>query len=295
MVKTTLKITKPDGFNFRRTVLSHGWYDLKPFELDKENWILTRVFELEEATPITAEICETENEIEVTIYENVSQSNAARIIRETRHILRLDDDFADFYAIVQGEEQLAWVAESGAGRLLRSPTVWEDLIKSICTTNCSWALTRKMVENLVDRLGDPTSDGTRKTFPAPEKMAAEGVEFYRNEIRAGYRSEYFAELANRVASGDIDVESWVTSDLSTAELKKQIKHVKGVGDYAAENLLKLLGRYDGLALDSWLRMSFAKTHYNGESCSDKIIYAHYERFGEWRGLAIWCDMTKNWL
>ena len=31
-------------------------------------------------------------------------------------------------------------------------------------------------------------------------------------------------------------------------MKKEIKKIKGVGDYAAENLLKLLGRYDGLAL-----------------------------------------------
>ncbi len=295
MVKTTLKISQPAGFNFRRTVLSHGWYDLKPFELDKENWILTRVFELAAAAPVTAEIRETENELEVNLNENVSQSDADQIIRQIRHILRLDDDFASFYSLVRGEENLAWIAESGAGRLLRSPTVWEDLVKSICTTNCSWALTRKMVENLVERLGAPASDGERKTFPSPEKMAAQPVEFYRDEIRAGYRSAYFAELAGRVASGELDVESWATGELTTPELKKQMKRVKGVGDYAAENLLKLLGRYDGLALDSWLRMRFAQTHNRSESCSDKIIHAHYERFGEWRGLAIWCDMTKNWL
>ena len=295
MVKTTLKIAKPAGFNFRRTVLSHGWYDLKPFELDKENWILTRVFEFAEDAPVAAEICETENELKIILNENVSQSNADQLIRQIRHILRLDDDFTGFYALVRNEETLAWIEESGADRLLRSPTVWEDLVKSICTTNCSWALTRKMVENLVERLGTPTGDGERKTFPAPEKMASRGVEFYRDEIRAGYRSAYFAELAERVAAGELDVESWATNELSTTELKKQMKRVKGVGDYAAENLLKLLGRYDGLALDSWLRMRFAQTHNKSESCSDKIIHAHYERFGEWRGLAIWCDMTKNWL
>ena len=296
MVKTTLKINKPLGFNFRRTVLSHGWYDLKPFELDKENWVLTGVFELAEAAaPVTAAICETDGGLEVNLAENISQRDAEQIIRQIRHILRLDEDFSSFYAVVRDKENLAWIAESGAGRLLRSPTVWEDLVKSICTTNCSWALTRKMVENLVERLGTPTADGARQTFPAPAAMAAQGVEFYRDQIRAGYRSAYFAELAERVASGELNVESWASSELTTTELKKQIKRVKGVGDYAAENLLKLLGRYDGLALDSWLRMRFAQTHNNGEACSDKVIKAHYENFGEWRGLTIWCDMTKNWL
>jgi hypothetical protein len=42
-------------------------------------------------------------------------------------------------------------------------------------------------------------------------------------------------------------------------------------------------------------MRFAKIHNGGESCADKQIYAHYERFGSWQGLALWCDMTRDWL
>jgi 3-methyladenine DNA glycosylase/8-oxoguanine DNA glycosylase len=82
--------------------------------------------------------------------------------------------------------------------------------------------------------------------------------------------------------------------LPTDELKKEMKKVKGVGDYAAENLLKLLGRYDGLALDSWLRSQFYKIHNNEKVCSDHKIERHYERFGSWRGLVMWCDMTERW-
>jgi 3-methyladenine DNA glycosylase/8-oxoguanine DNA glycosylase len=151
-----------------------------------------------------------------------------------------------------------------------------------------------MVVNLVEKLGDETEVG-RKSFPTPAKFAEMPVEFYRDEIRAGYRSPYFPELANNIVSGALDVEGWLTeSDLPTKDLKKQIKMVKGCGDYAAENLLKLLGRYDGLALDSYLRMRFAQVHNNKESVPDKQIYEHYEKFGEWQGLALWLDMTKEW-
>lgn len=295
MVKTTLKIAQPASFNFKRTVLSHGWYDLKPFELDKENWILTRVFEQVGAPPVSAKIAVVNNAIEIIVDAPINRLNAAKITREAKHLLRLDDDLTQFYKLTENEKQLAWIAESGAGRLLRSPTVWEDLVKSICTTNCSWALTRKMVEKLVEKLGEPTVDPARKSFPSAQKMAAQSVEFYQNEIRAGYRSAYFADLARQVAENEINVESWANSELSTVELKKQIKQVKGVGDYAAENLLKLIGRYDGLALDSWLRMRFAETYNNGEKCPDSTIYAHYEKYQDWRGLIIWCEMTKNWL
>lgn len=42
-------------------------------------------------------------------------------------------------------------------------------------------------------------------------MAAKGADFYRDVVRAGYRSEYFAELAESVASGKVDPESWFRS------------------------------------------------------------------------------------
>ena len=150
-----------------------------------------------------------------------------------------------------------------------------------------------MVANLVEKLGEPASGGMH-AFPTPQAMAGVTAEFYRAEIRAGYRSPYFAELAAAVVSGQVDPESWLTSGLSTPDLKKEMKKVKGVGDYAAENLLKLVGRYDGLALDSWLRAQFYKRHNSEKKCPDKKIERHYNKFGPWRGLAIWCDMTESW-
>ena len=126
-------------------------------------------------------------------------------------------------------------------------------------------------------------------------MAAMPLSFYRDEVRAGYRAAYLKELAERVASGKLDVEGWLKSDLPTAELKREMKNVKGVGDYAAENLLKLVGRYDVLALDSWVRAKFARTHHNGRVAADAKIARYYSRFNSWRGLALWCDMTRDWL
>src|SRR4029077_16196189 len=135
----------------------------------------------------------------------------------------------------------------------------------------------------------------RRAFPSAEVMASQNEEFYRTEVRAGYRSAYLLESAMRVASGELEVDQWLHSSLPTAELRKEIKRVKGVGDYAAENLLKLIGRYDGLALDSWLRAKFADAHNKGRKATDKKIERHYARFKEWRGLAMWCDMTRDWI
>jgi N-glycosylase/DNA lyase len=151
-----------------------------------------------------------------------------------------------------------------------------------------------MVTELVNNLGREGRDG-RRAFPTPEAMAARPVEFYRDVVRAGYRAEYLKELAERVASGSLDVEAWLRSELPTIELKKEMKRVKGVGDYAAENLLKLVGRYDVLALDSWVRAKFARTHNNGRTIADAKIARYYSQFNTWRGLALWCDVTRDWL
>ena len=286
-------IQVPEHFSFRATVYSHGWCELPPFELDEENWTLNYVFHDQAGKrAVPAVIREADGGLSIDLAN--SKIAIAQICRAARHLLRLDDDLGGFYDAVHGHAGLEWVAEKRAGRLLRSATVWEDLVKTICTTNCSWGLTKNMVGNLVEKLGRPAGKG-KNAFPTADAMAGVSEGFYREEIRAGYRSPYFLELAEAVASGALDPEAWLHSDLPTAELKKEMKNVKGVGDYAAENLLKLVGRYDGLALDSWLRSQFYKKHNSAKVCHDKKIERHYKKFGPWRGLVIWCDMTEKWI
>lgn len=287
-----IHIPRPKNFSFAHTVNGHGWSGLLPFEYDEAAVKLNYVFRgAHSRKPVSMSIGEDGKMLKIEILSK----NARRddVFRNVRHILRLDDDLDDFYSTVDNHEPLAWVRQVNAGRLMRSDSVFEDLVKTMCTTNCSWGLTKNMTTNLVEKLGEPASDG-KLAFPTAEALAGVTEEFFRKEIRAGYRSSYFVELAEAIAGGQIDPEAWLVSDLPTAELKKEIKKVKGIGDYAAENLLKLLGRYDGLALDSWLRAGFYRKHNREKVCADKKIEKHYRKFGKWRGLAIWCDMTKEW-
>ena len=289
-----ITISTPSNFNFRRTVMSHGWYALPPFEFDEEKWTLARVIDLRSAKPVTVTISEAKRGMLVHSSRQVGPRAAEQIVRDVRHMFRLDDDMGLFYEAVSQQPEFTWIATQGAGRLLRSPTVFEDLVKMICTTNCSWALTEKMVNSLVNELGRESNDG-RKSFPGPEVMAQQSEKFYRDKIRSGYRAPYLKELADRVASGELNVETWLHADLPHDQFMKELKCVKGVGNYAAENLLKLLGRYDGLALDSWTRAQFAKLRNQSRKASDKKIARFYSRFNAWRGLALWCDMTRDWL
>lgn len=281
----------PPVFDFENAVCGHGWYDLPPFSFDADGRKLRyTTFSIAEKRAATITIQPSKDRLKVAAPEELRRDVAASTVSR---ILRLDEGLDEFYALAGGDPGLAWAAGRGAGRLLRSATVFEDLIKTICTTNCSWSLTRKMVANLTESLGAECSAGNR-AFPTAEAMAAESPDFYRNEIRAGYRSDYLAEVAEGVASGRIEPESWLASDLPTPELKKELLKVKGIGTYAAEHLLKLLGRYDGLALDSWLRARYAAKHNRNRPTTDKKIASHYKKYGKWQGLALWCDMTADW-
>lgn len=290
-MSNTISIPTPESFNFRRVVTGHGWYDLPPFSYDEAENTLSYVFLSGVSRKPEAIILSDggRSTLRISVSKTADDGEVKNV---ARHILRIDENFDDFYSTVAGNDSFTWVERLNAGRLLRSATVFEDLVKTMCTTNCSWGLTKSMTANLVTKLGKKVTGG--RAFPNAKALASKPESFYREEIKAGYRSPYFVELGKAVASGKLDPEAWLHSDLPTEQLKKEIKKVKGIGDYAAENLLKLLGRYDGLALDSWLRGGFYKKHNREKPCPDKKIEKHYKKFGKWKGLAIWCDMTEDW-
>ena len=160
-----VSIAVPPTFNFKRTVMSHGWCELLPFEFDQNEWRLIRVLKPADDQPVTVAVTSGKDSLQLRLKGRPGKRVVERVVRDVRHIFRLDDDLDEFYSTVNGVDEFAWIAHQGAGRLLRSPTVFEDLVKSICTTNCSWALTEKMVAGVVNNLGTESKDGSGASCP----------------------------------------------------------------------------------------------------------------------------------
>ncbi|MEA2447626.1 MAG: hypothetical protein QOK47_1263, partial [Actinomycetota bacterium] len=217
---------------------------------------------------------------------------------KVRHVLRLDENLAGFYEMLKEDPDLAWAAR-GAGRMIRSPTVFEEVVKTVCTTNCSWGATRKMVSTLVSELGQPAAGApvegpAGRAFPTPEVMAAAPERFYREVMRAGYRGPYFQALARSVASGQVDLEALAIEDLDDAEVAVRLQALPGVGPYAAAHTMMMIGRYSLLILDSWTRPKYARL-VGRKSVKDATIVRRFKRYGDWAGLAFWLFLTDDWL
>ncbi len=295
-VSSSLTISTPSDFDFWRTVYSHGWCALAPFSIDKAHGTISRPFRLTSGAVVSCTMAAVDSRIVVKVQKDrpLSPSQRQELRSQILDCFRLKEDFSEFYSAARMHRRFQWIPQMRVGRLLRAPTVFEDVVKMMCTTNCSWALTEIMVGNLVKKLGVLAGvDGP--CFPTPEAMAETTESFLRREIKSGYRSPFLLEFSRNVANKKIDVESWRMSALPTDELYELVLSVKGIGVYAAGNIMKLIGRYDYLGLDSWVRKKFSEIHKNGRRVGDRTIQRFYEPYGRWKGLFFWLEMTREWL
>lgn len=291
----------PVPFDLDRVVRSHGWYDLPPWSWDRSRKVLARPFLLAHGKAVLAEV-EAQGSgltFRVAADGRLAAPEVAEARAQMRACLSLDVDLEPFRERVEElvsrpeAKLLRRALKQGAGRLLRSPTVFEDAAKTLCTTNCSWAATRGMVGRLVAELGRPAPGG-RKTFPSAGDMADRSERFYRECIRAGYRAPFLRDLARKVACGKIDPEPWRAPAFTTDELEAQIRSLAGFGPYATDHLLRLLGRHRGLALDSWSRKKLARIRGRRGQPSDRTLQRWFAPWKEWAGLAMWLEVTADW-
>jgi len=126
-----------------------------------------------------------------------------------------------------------------------------------------------------------------KAFPTPEAIAASNPDYLKEKIRVGYRAPSIHDLAVRVASGKYDLESLKTSSLPTLELRKELMTIKGVGPYAAANLLMLIGRSDFIPVDSWALMLVSHEWYKGKPVAAREVEKRFAKWEMYKGLAFW--------
>jgi 3-methyladenine DNA glycosylase/8-oxoguanine DNA glycosylase len=280
-----------------RTIVSHGVASLPPAAVDEEARVMEVTVPLPRGRPRTIRIAEgRRGSARIHVLGPAPGPTVIRGVREVVHrMLNLDEDLRPLYRVAAVDPDLDWIV-GGAGRMFRSPTVFEDVVKTICTTNCTWSATVRMVTALVGELGEESAGGHGRAFPTPEAMAAAPEAFYRDVVRAGYRGAYLRQLAADVAAGALDLEDLRDAppeELTDDEVAARLLALPGVGPYAAAHVMMLLGRHSRLILDSWTRPKYASL--NGRKALDRQIERRFKRYGPYAGLAFWLYLTRDWV
>jgi 3-methyladenine DNA glycosylase/8-oxoguanine DNA glycosylase len=301
---TRVTTAAPNPFDFAGTAYSNGWAVLDPNGWDDRRLSLKRTARLGPGRVVHLSVIGSGRagrkrvQIDVT-HEGELQVEERRVVRRSiRRMLRLDEDLGPFHVRCRKAGGRWKEASQGLGRLLRSPSVFEDVVKTICTTNVQWGGTRAMLRGLVERLGEagplsgPDPGALPNSFPTAAAIAsADGRTL--EAARLGYRAPYIRQLAERVTSGDLDLEEFLSPGASTDEIRRGLLEIKGVGPYAAATLLMLVGRYDHLPVDSVYRTFVSRRYFGGRLPSYREGEAVYAEWGRWKYLGYWFDLWQG--
>ncbi|HEX5322854.1 MAG TPA: hypothetical protein VFW40_03650 [Capsulimonadaceae bacterium] len=276
----------PPDFSFRQTLMAHGWRRLAPFSCDDEAGMLRRIERLVDGRVVLIALAEDgADRLRVDIPAPANEQEIEGIVRR---MLQLDLPVERFHAYCATQSRLAHIPSTGQGRVLISPTLWEDVVKVIATTNTTWAQTIGMTSRVCAHFGlhlpPPLlgNGGPNHAFPTPEQIAAVPFEEFAEKAKLGYRAGAVHGLARNIVEGRIDLESFRDPAIPSEELWKKLLALRGVGPYAAACLMIYLGRYDRVNVDSWARTMVSKEL--GRKVTDKEVHAFFEPHGEWRAL-----------
>ena len=287
MAGSRLTLTTPAGYDLARDVCSFGYFLLAPNHWDPDARAFSRVLDL----PGGASACVVDEHrarlrarFDRVLDRDDQQAARAQLTRA----LALDVPVDDVRAFHKVDKR--W-AKSGRGRLFRSPTLFEDIIKTVTSCNVAWTSTIRMNDRLCAVLG-ATSPSGAQAFPSAAKLARTRPGTLRGRCGVGYRDIRIVQLAKMAHKGDID-EAWLADPgVDDEDVFTFLKSLPGIGPYAAGNIMQLLGRYSRLALDSEsLRHARTVLGMDGPDADVmKRLAAHYEPFGAHKFRSYWFEL-----
>lgn len=333
---TTLTLAVPDDYVLARDVCSYGYFLLEPNRWDPGQRTFTRVlllpggparFVLDQPSPRASSSKPAAGHAAPIAQASELLAPAGRALRgrcdrtldandraharaQLVRMLRLDepaDTIARFHTLDPRWRSL------GRGRLMRSPTLFEDVIKTVTSCNVQWPSTITMNQRLCAVLGKrcssapprartPAHPGPTHAFPGPRTLARARATTLRGRCRTGYRDQRMIELARIFGQGprarstapSLDLR-WI-EDPSTPDalVRDALLQLPGIGPYAAHNILQLLGRYGQLPLDTEsVRHGRSVLGMQGTDAQVmRLVDAHFRPFGEHAFRSYWFELWE---
>ncbi len=288
MSGSTLTLPVPDDFVLFKAVCSYGYFLLAPNRWDRRTGRFHRVFRGNRDRIIRVTMNQTDarpDRLRLTCDRKLAADEAAAIKQQTTRMLRIDEDQAAWYRVHPIARRRRF------GRMFRSADLFEDMVKTITGCNVTWRNTMTMNTLLVEHVG-------QGGWPTPAMVTDFGSERLKIRCKVGYRAERIVRLAEAFLDGSLDPAWYEDPARTTDELFHAIKALYGFGDYAANNMLQLLGHYDRLPIDTETYRHFCLTQ-NIKRPKDptrlhRRIERYYGKFQPFAFKAYWFELWSNY-
>lgn len=277
----------PRDFDLRRAVASYGYFMLAPNQWDAGQRVLRRPLRGDGDRVIHATIAARGDRLGVHCSPTPSRQERAGLARQVRRMLRIDEDLRPWYAVQPAARRRRF------GRLFRSPTLFEDIVKTITGCNVTWRQTIAMNA----RLCALDADGA---FPTELQLAALSPATLKRRCPVGYRAQRIVRLARDVRDGRIDLEAIERDAAAGIDVYDRLRAIHGIGPYAAANICHHLGRYDRIAIDTETYRHYCTTTGVARPGPrqvrrlDDAIRAHYDRYRPYQFLAYWFELWTGY-
>ena len=179
-------------------------------------------------------------------------------------VLRRYLDFdRDYKAITDGfssDASLKAACEEYAGiRILRQEP-WETLCSFIISQNNNIPRIKGIISRLCESFGKKIESGVY-SFPDAERLCGLSVDDL-SPLRAGFRSKYILDAAQKVSSGEIDFDKIDKQPIDFG--REELIKIKGVGKKVAEcTLLYGFGKLEAFPVDVWVKRITEEMYPNG--------------------------------
>ncbi len=149
---------------------------------------------------------------------------------------------------------------------------FEALISFIISQNNNIKRIEGIVDRLCENFGEKLSS-EEYAFPTPERLSVLSVEDLA-PLRAGFRNRYIIDAAQKVQSGEVNLEE--CRMLPFDEAKKRLMTIVGVGEKVADCVLLYgLHRTEAFPMDVWMKRAMSKLFPDVKP----------QDFGEYAGIA----------
>jgi len=284
---TTLQFKLPSFYDLSATCHAHGWRYLAPFHWDESRGAISFALLVNDRA-VDVFACQRRARLSAHVHSGskLRESEKLYVRHCIKRALDLDTDIAALLVLANSiDKRLARLVKNGAGRMLRSPTAWEDAAKTLFTTNCSWSLTTKMAQSACSVGFAPASPAGRFPFPAPATIAALTEAHLKKKLSVGYRAGYLRRLA-AAFSPEGPLHGVDLARLGPLTAQTLLTSLAGFGPYATNHMMLLSGYYREIPVDTVVTSYLRQMHRTRDV--SKLIDKKYKVWGDykWWGLAL---------